>query len=87
MKHISEVGGNINSLDKFLTDLGFELYLTVPEDTFKDEEKLDHSTYTCISGKYSGDVVDVWYNPQSGRVSHKEAASQFKESIPVIRLK
>lgn len=77
METINQVSGNINSLADFISKLGFNLYGSFNEDSAGDEVRMQHDTYTCTKGKYSGDVIDVYYNYNTGQIHHKEVCSQF----------
>lgn len=87
MATINNVSGNINSLATFISKSGFELYGSFNEDSAGDEIKVQHDTYTCNKGKFSGDVIDVYYNYHTGQVHHKEVCSQFTGSQPVFSFK
>ena len=80
---LSLVSGNINSLSAFIEKLGFKLYGSFNE-TEPSEVPIQHDIYTCIKGKYSGDVIDVYYNYNTGQIHHKEVSSQFKGSEPMF---
>lgn len=47
---------NINSLIVQATKAGFDSYGSFNEGDYQ------HEILTCIKGKYSGEVVDIYYN-------------------------
>lgn len=84
MTHINLVSGNLKSLAPFIEKLGFQLYGSFNEDTDQDEVDIQHETYTCTRGKYNGDVIDVYYDYNTGKIFHKEICSQFRGVAPVL---
>jgi len=47
-----------------------------------NEGGLQHDILTCLEGKYSGEVIDIYYNWDSGEISKVEYSTQFKGQCP-----
>ena len=69
----------INQILPKLIKAGFESYGSF-------NEGLQHEIFTCTKGKYSGEVVDVYYNYKTGLIHSIEYTCQFKNQIPTFRI-
>lgn len=67
---------NINQLIQVANRNGFESYGNF------NEGDVQHEILTCTKGKYSGEVIDIYYNFYSGSVSKVEISTQFKGQEP-----
>jgi hypothetical protein len=74
MKNYNNVQILINAAFK----AGFEIY-----GSFNEGEQ--HEILTCTKGKYSGEVIDIYYNWLSGQVSKVEYSTQFKGQEPTFK--
>jgi len=61
---ITELNTKINNL----LSNGFKEYLNTWEKwTVNDDKDMNHVIFTCIKGKFSGVVADIYYNETDGR--------------------
>jgi len=61
---ITELNTKINNL----LSNGFKEYLNTWEKwTVNDDKDMNHVIFTCIKGKFSGAVADIYYNETDGR--------------------
>jgi len=51
---------------------GFQSY-----GSFNEGDDVQHDILTCTHGKFSGEVIDIYYDFYSGDVSKVEISSQF----------
>jgi len=72
---------NINQLIATAAKSGFE-----PYGSFNEGEN-QHDILTCIKGKYSGEVIDIYSDYQSGNVNKIEYSTQFKGQDPAFKFK
>lgn len=70
---------NINTLVSMAAKSGFEPYGSFNEGEFQ------HDILTCTKGKYSGEVIDIYSDYQSGNVSKIEYSTQFKGQDPTFK--
>ena len=61
---------HINSLSTTLQNNGYDLYGSFNEGDFQ------HDIFTCLSGQYSGNVCDIYYNYNTGEVIKIEYSKQ-----------
>lgn len=60
----------INILSKIAEDNGFELYGSF-------NEGLQHDIWTCLKGKYDGEVIDIYWNYKTGEVHTVDYSCQL----------
>lgn len=70
----------INAVIAAATKAGFNVYGSFNEDGQQ------HEILTCTKGKFNGEVIDIYYNWNSGEVSQVEHSTQFKGQEPLFRL-
>lgn len=70
---------NVNQLTALANKSGFEWYGCYATDLWGANQ---HEVWTCTKGKYSGEVLDIYYDMLSGDVNHTEVASQFPANHP-----
>ena len=70
---------NINTLTHTALKPGFENYGSF------NEGELQHDILTCTKGKYSGEVIDLYYDYYTGEVSNIEYSTQFKGQLPTFK--
>lgn len=63
---------NINQLISAAYKAGFEVYGSF------NEGDSQHEILTCMKGKYDGEVIDLYYDYNTGNVSKIEYSAQFK---------
>lgn len=63
---------NVNTLVSHAAKSGFEPYGSF------NEGECQHDILTCAKGKYSGEVIDIYSDYQSGNVNRIEYSTQFK---------
>jgi hypothetical protein len=69
---------NVNQLISQAIKSGFESY-----GNFRTEDdSVQRETLTCTKGKFSGEVIDIDYNYQSGEILKTTVSSQFPVSHP-----
>ena len=61
----------INSLIATATKAGFESYGSF------NEGELQHDILTCTKGKYSGEVIDLYYFYSNGFINEIQYSTQF----------
>lgn len=66
----------INSIITTANKNGFESYGSFNEG---DEQ---HEILTCTKGKYDGEVIDIYYDFNTGEVFRSEVSTQFANQIP-----
>lgn len=66
----------INSLIQIASKAGFDSY-----GNFNEGEDGQHEILTCTKGKYSGEVVDIWYDYNTGITSKVEVSCQFPGQV------
>lgn len=69
----------INQLIGIASQAGFEQYGSF------NEVELQHEILTCTRGDYSGEVIDIYYDWESGRLNRIEYSAQFKGQEPKFR--
>lgn len=57
---------------------GFEMYGSF-------NEGLQHEILTCTKGKYSGEVIDIWWNYTTGQVHTIDYSTQFPNQSPSFK--
>jgi hypothetical protein len=60
------------SICQILENNEFECYLSS-----KISDKIQQDIYTCTSGKFNGEVVDIYYNYVTDKVFEMSFSSQF----------
>jgi len=48
-------------------------------------EGLQHEILTCTKGKYSGEVIDIYWDYKTGKVDNIEYSTQFKGQEPTFK--
>jgi len=71
---------NINTIVAKAGRNGFESYGSFNEDGEQ------HEIFTCIKGKYEGEVIDVYYNWHTGEVRKFEISCQRKGDVATFVL-
>jgi len=66
-----------------LESAGFELYLSGKALGNPD---IEHEIFTCKKGKYSGEVIDLFYNYYTGEIVRIEYSTQFADQMPTFSL-
>lgn len=66
----------INNVAKILEAKGFELYLSAKSKKHT-EGNIFFDIYTCTKGIFSGEVVDIYYNFETGTIHDLAISSQF----------
>lgn len=75
---------NINQLTAISAKAGFTWYGCYFTDLWGANQ---HETHTCTKGKYSGEVIDIYYDMLSGDVKRIEYSTQFKGQEPTFKFK
>lgn len=70
---------NINSLINMAAKSGFQSYGSFNEGEYQ------HDVLTCTKGKYSGEVIDLYYSFDTGNVSKVEYSTQFTGQVPQFK--
>ena len=68
---------NIQDLLNTASKAGFKLYASF-------NEGLQHEILTCTNGKYSGEVIDIYWNYKTGLVHTVDYSTQFKGQDPTF---
>ena len=68
----------INELLSIARKAGFEDYASF-------NEGLQHEILTCTKGKYSGEVLDIYWDYKTGKVHTIDYSTQFKNQSPTFR--
>lgn len=71
---------SINTLSAKAEKAGFELYLS----NYNRAESITHDIYTATKGKYSGEVIDLYYD-NSGEVFQIDYTTQYKGQAAKFR--
>lgn len=67
---------NLTQIYSLLEAKKFDLYLSTK--SLKHEERnILHDIYTCTSGLFSGEVVEIYYNFENDKIEQIEVSSQF----------
>lgn len=72
---------NINQLITTASKAGFNCYGCYFTDLWGANQ---HEVLTCTKGKYSGEVIDIYYCMLSGNVTKIEYSTQFKGQEPAF---
>ena len=51
-----------------------------------NEGELQHDILTCTKGKYSGEVIDIYYFYETGKVTSALVSTQFKGQEPMFNI-
>jgi len=70
---------NINQLLAVASKNGFNSYGSF------NEGELQHDTLTCLKGRYNGEVIDIYYDYNTGSVTSVEYSTQFKGQESTFR--
>lgn len=65
---------------------GFEFYTDLLHPDKVEYPYVSILTLTCTKGKYSGEVIEAWYDTRNGIVLHAEVYTQFKGDKAKYRL-
>ena len=76
---------NINQIIKELEKNGFQSYGDFSHPDSFEYKGINQCYFTCLSGKYDGDVVELWYNWQTGEITKKSTYSQFYNCEPKFK--
>jgi hypothetical protein len=69
---------NVNQLIATAAKSGFEVYGSF------NEGELQHEILTCTKGKFDGEVIDLYYDYNTGDVAKVEYSTQFKGQQPTF---
>jgi hypothetical protein len=70
---------NVQKLINLILPLGFDEYGSF------NEGEMQHDIFTCLKGKYDGEVVDIYWDYSSGEVIKVEQSTQrFNQSPQLI---
>lgn len=70
---------NINQLIATAAKAGFDSYGSFNEGEFQ------HEILTCTKGKYSGEVIDLYYDFYTGNLNKVEYSTQFVGQLPTFK--
>jgi len=69
---------NFSDLFYILDENKFDLYLST-QSLEHEDAAIMHDIYTCNSGEYKGEIVDIFYNFDTDQVIKIEYSNQFKK--------
>lgn len=70
---------SVNQLIATAAKAGFETYECFNEGEFQ------HEILTCTKGKYSGEVIDLYYDFYTGKLNRVEYSTQFVGQSPTFK--
>lgn len=73
---------SINHLDAIAAKAGFQSYSDFAHEDIKGWRV---ETLTCIKGKYSGEVLDITYEDNTGIIVDVVYSTQFKGQEPTFK--
>lgn len=65
---------------------GFNHYSDFAHPDKVEYPRINIFTLTCTEGEHNGDVVDVWYNYDTGEIKHVSIYSQFPNTKPTFSI-
>ena len=69
-----------SEISRKLESANFDLYLSTSDNP--DSPEIMHEIFTCLSGRYDGEVVDLFFNWFTGDVVNIEYSAQFQGQQP-----